>query len=347
MKGQTDYFKAICEISRQFGKMLDMQEILVNVVKTATSAMEAKGAVLWFIQEDSGRVEPVAHEGLSDAYFDGAYFAESFVSVVKAEGYLYSRHAPDDPRLEKREQKRKEGVVSMLVVPVNVRDKLIGYLSLYTAQEKEFSDDEIDFLMALAEQGGMAADNARLFEKLRGYVELFHSLAVGMNANLDISKVLNILTEELTKALNLKAASVRLIDEQKKELKLIASYGLSEKYTGKGAVSSDKSIREALDGKTVVITDATSDERVQYRKEKQEEGLVSILSVPVKTREKVIGVLRLYSGVARDFPEDEIKLVTALAHQGGLAIQNSSALLEMQQDLKEIKEEVWSSRSWF
>jgi GAF domain-containing protein len=77
------------------------------------------------------------------------------------------------------------------------------------------------------------------------------------------------------------------------------------------------------------------------------EGIVTILAVPIKTKERVIGVLRLYSGVPREFTPDELMLVTALAYLGGLAIQNASLYLVCQSDMENLKGELWSHRSWF
>jgi GAF domain-containing protein len=104
---------------------------------------------------------------------------------------------------------------------------------------------------------------------------------------------------------------------------------------------------ETIQGKSVTIKDATTDKRVQDRKSKKEEGIASILSVPIKAKEKVIGALRLYSGVPRDFTEDEVLLVSALALQGGVAIQNASMFLMLQEDMKVLQEDMWSHRSWF
>ncbi|MGB6288902.1 MAG: GAF domain-containing protein, partial [Desulfobulbales bacterium] len=95
------------------------------------------------------------------------------------------------------------------------------------------------------------------------------------------------------------------------------------------------------------IKDATTDKRVEHRKEKKEEGIASILSVPIKTKEKVIGCLRLYTGAPKEFTKDEIMLASALAYQGGLAIQNASFYLELQGDMKDLKDEIWSHRSYF
>jgi hypothetical protein len=69
--------------------------------------------------------------------------------------------------------------------------------------------------------------------------------------------------------------------------------------------------------------------------------------VPIKVKEDVIGILRLCSAVKRQYPPDIIVLVEALAQTGGLAIQNASMYLALQDDMKELKDDIWSHRSWF
>ncbi len=157
-------------------------------------------------------------------------------------------------------------------------------------------------------------------------------------------KIFHLLSANIAEFLKVKASSILLVNEQKGTLELAASYGLSEKYLDRGPLSLERSVAEALEGKPVVIKDATTDDRVQYRKEKQEEGIVSMLSVPIKAKEKVIGVLRLYSAAPRDFTEDEIMLVSALAYQGGLTIQNASMYLMLERDINEPRGDIWSHR---
>jgi len=184
-------------------------------------------------------------------------------------------------------------------------------------------------------------------KRLRDNTAMFLKLAASISSSLDIKNIFQTLTEDLAKNFNVKAASVRLLDEDRRTLKLVASYGLSDKYLKKGEISAEKSIAQALKGKPVVVKDASTDAGVQYKKEKQEEGIVSILCVPIKSKDTVIGVLRLYSDKKRSFAEDEITLVTALAYQGGLAIQNASLYLAVQEDIKGLQEDIWSSKSWF
>lgn len=347
MAKKNDYFKTICEVSRAFGTALDEEELLDLIVTSAIETMKAKAACLWLLDAESNEFVRVSHRGLSERYFQDPIHADKIVSIVAREGYLHVRDATTDPRLEYHEAKKAEGIASILVVPVMVKRKLIGVLSLFTAEQRDFSKDEIQFLTALAEQGGMAIENARLLEKIRENTRLFHDLAANINSSLDVKKIMHILSADVAEALGVKASSVFLIDKETQTLELVASYGLSERYLNRGPLSVEKSMVETIKGKPVVIKDATTDNRVQYRKEKKEEGIVSVLSSPIMAKEEVIGVLRLYSGVLREFTDDEIMLVTALAQQGGLAIQNASLYLMVQEDMKDLRDDMWSHRSWF
>jgi len=347
MAKKNDYFRTICKVSRAFGTTADMPELLDLIVQSAVDTMKGKAACLWLTDEEKNASVPVAQTGLSEKYFQSALRVRAVMSTGLKEGYLHALDATTDPRLEHHEAKKAEGIASMLIVPVMVRGKAIGVLTLYTAKRRNFSKDEIDFLRALAEQGGMAIEQARLLEKIRENTRLFHDLAANLNSSLDIKKILHILSADIAEALEVKASSVLLIDEDKHTLELAASYGLSEKYLNRGPLSVEKSIYETLKGEPVLIKDSRKDKRVQYRDEKKEEGIVSILSVPIMSKEKIIGVMRLYTGTPREFTEDEINLVSALAHQGGLAIQNASLYLMIKEDMKDLKEDIWSHRSWF
>jgi len=77
------------------------------------------------------------------------------------------------------------------------------------------------------------------------------------------------------------------------------------------------------------------------------DGVVTTLSVPIKSGEFINGVLRLYFASARDFYDDEIQMVNAFAHQAGLAIQNSTCFLSLENDYNDLKEDIWSHKSWF
>jgi GAF domain-containing protein len=345
MADKTDYFKAFCRVSRALGTTLSKDEILNLVVESAIDSLNGKAACLFLSDEEEDLFVPVAQKGLSDSYLHARpYQARAVVDNLLRGGYLAIRDATTDPRLEHHEAKRAEGIASILVVPVMLKDKAIGVLSLYSATPRDFSEDEIEFLAALAEQGGMAIQNAQLFERLKVNAQLFFDLAANLNSSLDIKKIFHILTSQVADALGMKAVSVRLLNTKSRTLDLMASYGLSEEYLNKGPVFAEDSMGLCLNGESVEIKAA---ERLQYRDETLREGIASLLCVPIRAGDEVIGIMKIYSAREQDFSQDVLTLVNALAHQGGQAIQNASLYLLLQEDKKNLEQEIWTHKTWF
>ncbi len=348
MTKERDYFKTFCKVSQAFGTTLSKEKLLDLIVKSAVETMDAKAACLFLSDEKTDTFVTVAQTGLSDTYAHSApRRARKIVEAILKGGHLYIEDAASDPRMENHEAKKAEGIASILDVPVMVKDRAIGVMALYTSEIRKFAQAEIDFLSALADQGGMAIEQARLIRRIQQNAILFHDLASNINSSLEIKTILSNLTDNICNALGMKGAAIRLLDEDTGQLQLVASCGLSEDFLQKGLAPSTPSAIRALKGETVVIEDAATDERVQYREEIKKEGLASMVVTPIKSRDKIIGTLRLYSGVKRGFPEDLLTLIKALAHQGALAIQNASMFLKLQEDKENLEKDIWSHRSWF
>jgi GAF domain-containing protein len=348
MTRSNDFFKTFCTISRALGTAATLEELLDLIVQSAIDAMGGKAACLFLADERRDVFIPMAQKGLSEDYLHANPLkAQKIVAALLAKGSLVFADATSDPRLEHHEAKKKEGIASLLTVPVRVADRPIGVLSLYTAERREFTDGEIDFLSALAEQGGMAIEKTRLLERIQKNALLFLDLASAINSTLDVSSVLDTLTVKVCESLGMKGVTIRLLNEETDELKLVASHGLSEAMLAVGQHTDTATTAAALKGETVIVEDAVKDERTRFKKELAEEGVGSMIITPITVREKVIGILRLYSPVTRSYPQDVITLVQALAHQGGLAIQNASMYLKLVEDQKALEAEVWSHRSWF
>ena len=156
--------------------------------------------------------------------------AQRIVNALLKNGYLSFQDATTDPRLENHDAKKAEGIASILTVAVRVQDRTIGVLSLYTATQRDFTGDEIDFLRALAEQGGMAIQKSRLLERIQKNALLFLELTASLNSSLDIKHILNNMTAEVSSALGMKGSDIRLLNQTTNELALVSSYGLSERF---------------------------------------------------------------------------------------------------------------------
>jgi len=172
------------------------------------------------------------------------------------------------------------------------------------------------------------------------FFESFREVVKAIHSTLDIRQVLQMLATKVSQVMNLKGCAIRLLDPTKRTLELVAAHGLSEKYISKGAVAADRSIAEAMEGKTVSIYNATKDPRAQYKKEAEEEGIYSIVSVPFSIKGRIIGVLRFYTSQPRNFSQEEIGFFEALAEMGALAIENARMYEQLRKDYENLMSDI-------
>lgn len=157
------------------------------------------------------------------------------------------------------------------------------------------------------------------------YYKTLYELAKTINSSLEFSRVLEKIVQSVTNAMGVKACSIRLLGRQKRRLLMGASYGLSSGYLRKGPVEVEKSgiDREVLGGRYVAIRDARNDPKFQYPERAKQEGIVSVLVVPLMVEETPIGVLRVYTAECRDFSQDEVEFLTIIANLSAIAIENA------------------------
>ena len=180
--------------------------------------------------------------------------------------------------------------------------------------------------------------------KEKTYFRLFRDICKVINSSLNLSEVLNRITENVVNALNVKACTVFLWDREKNILEVSATHGLSESYLKKGPLVADKSISETLEGKSVFIYDTNKDPRIQYPDEAEKEGIASILSAPISVKNMIIGVLRIYTAEQRNFYEDDIEFIAGLADMGGIAIDNARMYDHLKADHENLIADV---HQWF
>ena len=146
-----------------------------------------------------------------------------------------------------------------------------------------------------------------------------YKVARTVNSSLDVMQVLNTIVISTAEALNAKACSLRLLGPDGQHLLFGAAHGLRSHYRGKGSVSLENSgvDRLALSSLAPIhIPDVRLDERFQYPAQAREEGIVSVLVVPLIMQDEPIGVMRVYSGTERVFSEAELALADYQAATG-------------------------------
>ena len=334
------YLRSFIEISKTLGSTLAVNELLDLIVRQATDAMNLKGATIRLINPKTNTMELVASVGLSQKYLGkGAVDLDKSITDALSGRPVAIFDATTDPRMQYPQEAKEEGIASLVAIPMVYKGTVIGVMRLVTGEPREFTLDEVDFACAIAELGAQAISNARMYESRTrelNFLKGLQEVSKAINSALDVKKVLQLLVKTATTALDIKAAAVRLLDEKRQQMELVASYGLSERYIHKGPVTSDKSIAEAMLGKAVSMYDVAQDSRATYPKEAAEEGIKSILSVPISLKGNVIGVLRIYTSEPRDFSDDEITFISSLAEQGALAMENARMFQKLKGEYEEL-----------
>jgi len=136
----------------------------------------------------------------------------------------------------------------------------------------------------------------------------------------DQEEVILMTVDSIKSALQAKGCTLFLMNRQTNDLEVAASFGLSEGYLNKGPLSAFRSIAQTLADGPVAVYDVTDDPRIQYPDEARQEGISSILSVPVLAGGHIIGALRVYTAEPWEFDMDDINFVQAMAAMAGMAI---------------------------
>jgi len=142
----------------------------------------------------------------------------------------------------------------------------------------------------------------------------------------DLSEVHQLVAETMVKVTGADACSIRVFNENRTELLRVATAGLSGQYVAKGPILLSDSVidREIAEtGQCVYIADERRDERVLYKVEAREEGIVSALCAPMGYKGRIEGIIRVYTRRRHEFGRFETSLIRAVAAQAAAAIVNA------------------------
>ena len=199
---------------------------------------------------------------------------------------------------------------------------------------KPFTPDELISVI------NKAVEKKRVLLETRHLESAYRDATKAISSSLNLNEVLDLIVKSVVNLLKVKGCGVNLLDDTRRKLETRVAFGLSDKYLAKGPLDADKSVTESIEGKTVFIEDIAKDHRVQYPEEAKKEGIVSILSIPLKAKEKVIGVLRVYTGELRRFNDREMEMINKLAEQAGIAVVNAKLYKDIKDDYESLKKEL-------
>lgn len=152
------------------------------------------------------------------------------------------------------------------------------------------------------------------------YYDTITRLTTAISQCKDPEEVALITAESVKTAFKAKGCCVFLVDRETRELGLVGASGLSQEYLNKGAIHFMQAISEAKDATPIAIYDVMDDPRIEYPQAAKEEGISSLLGVPIISHNKVIGALRVYTEQPWEFSFNDITMVQAVGQICGMAM---------------------------
>ena len=277
----------------------------------------------------SGKITVAAHRGISAEHLDS--LSRFRIRGGTGDAILDSGKVVvinDTRKQYAGEETPRDGSRAIVWVPLKSKGLAIGVLTIATTTTIPFKPAEVQFVEAIGNIIGVAIDNARLFSATEQNLKRMHTLLEidqAITSTLDRGTLLALLLEKISRGLASSAISVELLDPETGRVQRLACCNLDEAEwkspnEKQGLRIANFVLRQKAPLKIGNLqTDRNWGDAEYFRKH----GLVSYMGIPLIAKGDLLGVLLTYTKYEHEFSDEEIKLLSMVASQAAMAIQNA------------------------
>lgn len=335
---RADQLRALGEVSRQMASILHPDTLVQRVGQLLREAFGyyrvnvglIEGQDLLFqarIGERGETLPPsrvtVGGEGVA------AWVAESGEPLVIRDLTQEPRHTPPSPSEETR-------ALSELAVPVSVGGKVIGVLDVQSTGRGAFGDEDLGLLQTLASHLAVALENARLYAEAQQRLQEQSALLAtnaSVSSTLQLGEVVRRVARAMVEATNTTACAISTWEQEAGTVTVLAEHthrevesdGWGEELGVVYRLEDYPATAEVLNsGKPLVINRSDPESDARERAVLQRFEVESLLILPLRARDRVVGLVELYDEKQeRSYSDQEIAFCQALANHAGLAVENA------------------------
>jgi len=176
----------------------------------------------------------------------------------------------------------------------------------------------------------MANKTKKKTSKASGTIEAILKISKAISSDLYLEDILKLIVTVTAEVMNSRICSLMLLDEKRQNLIIRATQSISEEYINKKPLARGEGVawKAVLENKPITISDVTKEPEYKYKDIAKKENLVSLLCVPLAVKGKVIGVLNCYTSQPHKFTPTEINVLTSVANQAAIAIENTELMVK-------------------
>ena len=176
----------------------------------------------------------------------------------------------------------------------------------------------------------------------KSYIDTISKISQAITSDLYLEDMLKLIVTLTANVMQAKICTLWLLDGKTQELKIRATQALSQEYLKERSIRVGEGIvgLVAKEKKPVNIENVLEDKRYKEKALARKEGLVSMVSVPMLVKKKVIGVVNCYTTFVYKFTKSDINLLSTVANQAAVAIENTELMVKT----KVIQEELESRK---
>jgi GAF domain-containing protein len=222
---------------------------------------------------------------------------------------------------------------AFLSVPLVSGGDLIGVINVHHREPHKHTSDEVALVSFIGEQMGGAIAKSRLAEQSQGNfrrMEALAAVAQTIAAESYLDRILQAISEMVAETLDSPVCSIMLVDDERRELVINAARCSTPEYLHKMPIKIEDSLigRVIREGRHIMVPNVLEEKQYRYPELARKTGLASLLSVPLTSRDKVIGTINIYTREQRSFSEEEVGFVKVVAGQAAIAIENARLMSE-------------------
>nr|HID14308.1 GAF domain-containing protein [Anaerolineae bacterium] len=328
---KTAQLAALREIGRAINAAWDLKATLELITRKTAEVMGMDSCSIYLLDEAGEYLVLKATTGLAPESVGRARLrlGEGLTGWAAQAGEPVGvADAARDPRFKYLPETKEAIFQSLLAVPLVNQGRVIGAMNVQTRIHHQYGADEVELLSLIGDLAAGALEKAMLYERMQRQIAELSTLAEvseTVTSPLYLDEMLGLIVDMAARVMRAKVCSLMLLDEERNELVLRATQSLSPAYRDKPPLKVGEGIagRVAQTGQPTVVEDVRRDPLYHYGDIARQEGLCSLLCVPLRVRERIVGVFNCYTGEPHTFTPQEIGLFQTLANQTALAIENA------------------------